>query len=290
MIRFGAEQSSTKSQRINEVTNMSAPHIIPGPLTAKTSRAEAMKGLTSNPNFPKGAEFALTEINGQWVAAIHTGGAMPFAPEEEAAGGPPKPKDGPPSGEDDDGPPAPDDSDGPPTDDGGPDDGSDGPPKDDKGDKGKKGLDGKIDHLIELMTQITTALGISSPPGDSMVPGEEDAPPPPGDGGGPDGPPAPPHEHAPAEKPMKPGETPPGGTPVGAPAFASVRDDHPWKKYMGRVASFHIDNEPIGNTPLAEVHQELTALAHEGGYAVKRLQEGRDSEGRRTASVVVSAY
>jgi hypothetical protein len=101
----------------------------------------------------------------------------------------------------------------------------------------------QLAQLTDMLTKITDALGLSDPSG--MVPGMDDgAVPPPG---GPEGPPGlggPPGAgpdkpgvgsdnkmHTVHERSLKPGEAPPGTTPVGAPAFASVKVDnnHPWK-------------------------------------------------------------
>lgn len=264
---------------------MSAPRIIPGPPSSEVSRERAEAGLKSHPAFPKNASFSLADINGQWVAAVVTSGPMPFAPDAES--GPPK---GPPKpGDDSDGPPtdspsddaAPDNSDGPPTD-----DEEDGPPKDDKG----KGGDHKIlEHLVELVTQLTTALGIAGTPQDNPAPGGDDGPPPPDPGAGPPPPSEDDHQTIKHERSLKPGEAPPGTTPVGAPSFSHVRDEHPWKKMAGVAATFHVAS-PIGDTPLGEVHQELSELAHEMGYEVKQLREGQNEDGERIAKALISAY
>jgi hypothetical protein len=86
---------------------------------------------------------------------------------------------------------------------------------------------------------------------------------------------------------LKPGEAPPGSTPIGAPAFASVADDHPWKDVLGKKRTFKVD-EPIGDMTLASVKAELDSLAEGTGYQVKQLIEARNESGQRVASALIS--
>jgi hypothetical protein len=87
---------------------------------------------------------------------------------------------------------------------------------------------------------------------------------------------------------MHPGDTPPGGTPIGTPAFASVRGDHPFAHMAGKVASFSA-SRPIGDAPIHEVTKEITALANEVGYHAY-VQEARDDNGQRIANCLITVH
>lgn len=259
-----------------------------GPLTSKVSRAEAEAKLKRNPNFPKEAEFELWEQGGRWLAAWHEAGPPFGAPadtDEEAPGpkseGPDDTAPEPPDAEGEKGPE--DDPEGP--------EGDEGPPKEKK-DKGEKGGDVKLDHeIFDLVQQIAVALGIAGGgPEDSPVPGDDAAPPPPAPPGPPHGGPEGPDQEIKHERALKPGEAPPGTTPVGAPAFSSVADDHPWKKVIGKTASFSVEERISGDTTMASVDAELRRLAHGTGFKVKQIVEGVDDDGHRVAKALISAY
>lgn len=260
---------------------MEAPQLITGPPTSKVSREDAEATLVRHPLFPKNASYTLEEVEGRWIAAV--------APKQSA---PPEAfQDGGGAGDTPDGPPEPEEA---PK---GPDlegddhaDGEDKPSKDDgKGEK--KGLEAQVEHLTELLTKVVDALGLGGPD-DSLVPGPDDAipetpgPPPPGaepPSGPDDGPQKIRHERS-----LKPGEAAPGTTPVGAPAFASVRDDHPWKPILGIKRTFKLE-EPIGDQKIADVKAELDALAAEAApYRVEQIREGADENGQRVARVLIS--
>lgn len=271
--------------------------LIEGPPTKSFSRTAAEQALVRHPDFPKGASFTLSAVgqgaDERWIAAFAVESAPPFgapADDDEESAGPKSegPDDTAPA---DDGPPSPD---GPPSDDGGE------PPKD-KGEKGDKGGDKALLHqLLEGLTQIGEALGVPIGLGDSPVPGPDDplgaggppvpppphAPGPPGLGG-PGGPPG--AEKSIHERALKPGEVPPGGTPIGAPAFAKVSPDHPWAHIAGKVASFEV-SERIGDEPLPKIHDELQNLARTAGYKVHRFGENVDDEGYRVAFATISAH
>lgn len=270
---------------------------IQGPPTQKISRKRAKELLEDHSAIPKDAEYDLWAQGGRWVAAWHQ--ANPFgepADEEEEAPGPKS------EGPDDTAPEPPDadkgDDEGddkPPTD-----DGEGGPPKgdDDKKDKGEK-ADLKLDHeIFDLLQKIVVALGIDTGgPEDSPVPGEEGPPAPP--------PAAPPHPAGPSgpdqevkhERALKPGEAPPGTTPVGAPAFASV-EKHPWKDLLKvedgqikpRVASFFVEEHWPEDRPVSEFEYEARRVAHGTGYKVKQTKRGTDEDGNPTVKALISSH
>ena len=233
---------------------MAKVSIIPGPLTSKVSKEDAEDKLTNNPRFPKDSSYTLDEVEGRWVAAI-----------VEADGPPPPPLDTP---EDfaslDDTPEETPEK-----------------PKDEKEDKDKdKSIEDKVEHLTDLLTKVVDALGL----GDKPEKPAEDAPP------SPDSPEDDAHhkDHLIHERALKPGEAPPGTTPVGAPAFSNVREDHPWKNVAGQAATFTVEDE-VGNTPLSEVQGELKALASEIGYTVKQVRHSEDN-GTYKVAALISKY
>lgn len=266
--------------------------IVRGPESSKVSRENAESQLKAHPAFPKGATFDLEDIDGRWIAAIAASdetvekksevkeAELPFSPEEDG----PAEESGPPT---DDGPPS-DDAEG----------GEEKPegesPSEDKGEKHEKGeKGGELAKLEHLLTTLLTALGISPDGPESPVPGLDEgppAPPPghPGEGGGPptdaEG-----KTHTVHERALKPGEAPPGTTPIGSPAFAAtkVADDHPWSDAIGVKRSFPVE-EVIGDTPLSEIKSELDAIADGTGYQVKQLVEGRNKDGQRTAKALIA--
>ena len=244
--------------------------IITGPPTSKVSKTKAEAKLRSHPAFPKGASFELSEVEGRWVAAIAKvagpDDAPPFGGPSE---GPAEAEEAPklPEGPEDSG-----------------DESEEKPEKsEDKGeDKGEKGgLEAQVAHLTELLTKVVDALGLGEPEG-SPVPDEipHEGPPAPPPGVAPDG-----KTHTVHERSMKPGETPPGATPVGAPAFAKVDDSHPWKGVLGKKRTFTLE-EPIGDQKLSDVRQEILALANGTGYEIRQLTEGQ-LDGQRTAKVLM---
>lgn len=153
--------------------------------------------------------------------------------------------------------------DGPPSDDGA----GEGPPKEEKGEKGE------LHAVLDILAQIADKLGIM-PPGAPMAPGAEDpmAPPPPGPPPGPPGGGHPANEILHRTK-LKPGETPPGGTPVGAPAFASTD--------LSRLASFDAFDDTPGKS-IKQAHAELTAAYGPHGFVVRQIK--RVENGQRLAA------
>jgi hypothetical protein len=261
--------------------------IVTGPPSAKVSKGEALTKLRRNPQFPKNASVEIEEVEGRWVAAIVTQSG-PFPPSEDGPFEAPEPSD-PPEAEESPESESPSDEFG------------EEKPKEkseksedskEKGESGEKGLEAQVHHLVEMLTKITDALGLSDSPGDSPIPGPDashELPP------GADHNPAVPGAQGPDnkthtvhERALKPGESPPGTTPIGAPAFSHVREDHPWKEILGKKRTFKLE-EPIGDTKLADVHRELNALAEETGeYRVAQLQETVDTSGQRIARALIS--
>lgn len=263
-------------------------------------RVAAEKALLRHPSFPENADYKIEALEGKWIAAFTSKVAAPFPPSgDDEESGPPKGPDGPPDAGADDGPPSDDgDSDGPPSDDGGE---GDGPPHKEKG--GEKGGLHIVEQKLDMLMQ---ALGIdpSMAGGDpSMVPGDDGGMGggPPGGPGGPgmpgpggpgmNGPPGhggpPPPEKIEHERALKPGEVPPGGTPLGAPSFASVKEQHPWGHTIGVVPHFRVA-ENIGDQDIVEVESELQTLAAAGGFKVGNFTPMHDENGDRYVSAVIS--
>lgn len=270
-------------------------HHANGPKTDAVTKKVAEQQLRSHPQFPKQAELEVWEQDGHWLAAWHQAEFPPSKDDggEEEEAGPPKEEKA---------PEGPDEG-------GAPDEGGEGPPKEHGEEKGKGGEAHELTQLLHLVTQMAAALGIEPGGGAGMGP---EGPMPPGPEGPPPGPPGPPHGHPggppgaggpPGEtiqhqRALKPGEAPPGTTPVGAPAFAStVPDSHPWKKHIGKSASFTISKEIPEDRDLASIDQELQHLAYNtrcpklpGGFKVKQIGEDRNADGHRVAKALISAY
>jgi hypothetical protein len=263
---------------------MDTVQIVTGPPVQAMSKEKAEAALRSHALFPKQASVTLEDVNGTWVAAIALPGKTAAPAFEES--------DGKNDGEESGGSKPPSDSgesDGPPS-------GDEGPPGlgDEGGDKPKKpSVEEAVGHLTDIVTQIATALGLPVGGGAGPVPGMDAGPPapPPGPPGGPPaGPPAggPPggKQHMVHERALKPGEAQPGTTPLGAPAFASVREDHPWREMPGHFATFTVE-ETIGEEPTQSVANELRSLASEIGYNVRQFRvEGEGNQ--RIARALIS--
>ena len=277
-----------------------------GPKTAQVKRADALEQLQTHPDFPKGAILAdFEEKNGQWVATLKTpksattkeSAPPPFAketPPEES--GPPAPTEGPPKSEDESGDPE-EKSEAPK---------EEGPPKP-EGEEGdalnpkKPSVEEAVSNLTHLVQQIADTLGIAGaggPPHPGAGPEAGGPPPPPGGAGhgGPGRPPQGPQGQSAMmrARPLKPGDAPnsPGVTPVGAPAFASVADDHPWKDMLGKAATFSVKNiVPEGEDRegiIATATAELKELAEPHGYQVRQVREGKDESGNRVVKALIS--
>lgn len=244
---------------------MSKPIIISGPLTSKTSRKEAEEALVNHPAFVKGSSYDIDEVEGRWVAAIVTAEFPPAdedSPSEEAPEAP-EPKEEPSDSE----------SDSEPSDD------SDSSDKPEHKEKGKGGVEAQIEHLTQLVTTLVEALGLGEM--DPGMPGEEMGPPPPEHGGPSD------KQHLIHERALKPGEAPPGTTPVGSPAFASV--DHPWAEMIHTAAKFEVDDE-IGDESVASVTSTLQSMASEIGYKVAAITPYTNADGKRCARAMISRF
>lgn len=250
---------------------------IKGPPTDKVSRQEAQQKLAGI-GLPEGSIVGeLRDIEGLWVvsAAIPKKATPPpFEPQEEA-----------PPGDSPEGPPSDDGGEGgPPPDDGG----EEKPEGDEKGDDKGKGVEHQVAQLTHMLTTLLTALGLDPTGGGLPGPEGDVGPTPPGPGGPPDvdqaGGDA--KTHTVHERALKPGESPPGTTPIGSPAFASVSDEHPWVDVIGKKRTFLVES-PIGDRTMSSVKDELNKLAEGTGYGLRRAKEGIDKEGRRVARALI---
>jgi hypothetical protein len=218
------------------------------------SQEEALESLYSHPQFVEGSRVSsIRQSGGLWIATLLEPKNAEFPPIKDEDSDSEEPK--PPKEEDDS------DSD----EDGGPDipESPEGP-KDDEG----KGPKGELGQVLQLLHEIVDALGIGPEP---ALPGAEDGPPP-----GLDAPPAPPAAKAPgppkpAKPKLRPGETPPGVTPINTPAFSSVDD------LKGRVASFSAKSEPNEFSSVKEAKASLEATFGEAGYKVKQIKRNGTS-------------
>jgi hypothetical protein len=267
-----------------------------GPKVTTMTREAAIEAAKTSPQFPQGADdITVEELDGHWVAAIHVAD-NPFGGPADQTDDAPGPKS---EGPDDTKP----DDEGPPKDDkSGDDEGGDSerPPGKDEGDEhGKDGEEHKIQALFDIVQQIAVALGIPDLSGgaESPVPGEEPPEGPPGPNGPPGAgaPPAPEEVHH--EKSLKPGEVPPGQTPVGAPAFSSTNPivarghKHPWEGLIGVTATFEVEERVPDHYSAADVDAELQEVAYGTGFKVKQAQIYTDEKtGHRIAKALISAY
>lgn len=215
----------------------------------------------------EGAEVLdISRRGNKWVATLLEPKTAEFPPpkdeEKETETDAPEPKDT-------------DSEDGPPSKDDAAPEKSDGPPKP----EGPKGEKAEISALMDLVTQIADKLGIV--PG-GAAPGAEDAPLPDGPPAPPAGPPAPSphhpgvggedHQEIVHRTKLKPGDTPPGVTPIGAPAFAST---------LARVGSFDAFDDTPGKS-IKEAKAELEALYGPHGFKVRQIK--RVENGQRLAA------
>ena|ERR1700677_1927215 len=270
-----------------------------GPKVTTMTREAAIEAAKTSEQFPQGADdITVEELDGHWVAAIHVADSPFGGPADETSDAPGPKSEGPGDTKPDDGPPKDDKPDDGGDSEGG--DDSEGPPSKDEGDEhGKGGESHEIKALFDLVNQIAVALGIPDLGAQSPVPGEEPQEGPPGpDAGGPPGagaPPAPEEVHH--EKALKPGEVPPGQTPVGAPAFSSTNPiiarggKHPWENLIGVTATFEVEERVPDHYSAADVDAELSELAIGTGFKVKQAQVQTDERtGHRIAKALISAY
>lgn len=262
--------------------------IVRGPSSTRLSKEAAATELEKLPGFPKEATYSIEEVDGRWVAAVIVPKvAAPFPPKDDEPA-PSGDSSGPPFDEGDKGDDVPSEK----KDDGDDEPSSDGPPKQD----GKMSVEHQLAQLTDMLTKITDALGLSDPSG--MVPGMDDGSVPPPGPPGAGGPPVPPgkpgvdaqgKQHVIHERSLKPGEAPPGTTPVGAPSFASVQveEDHPWKDAIeAGVKEFEVES-PIGDERLSAVADELKMLASPYGYTVTDLAPHGEGTSRTASARIV---
>lgn len=173
-----------------------------------------------------------------------------------------------------------------PSSDGGSDSEGEGPPKEKGHEKG--GEKAELGMLLDLVTQMATAMGIA-PPGGGMGGDDMGMGPggPPGDPGmdpsagmPPAGPPGAPPLHSGQKEilhrtKLGPGEVPPGGTPIGAPAFSSTNPD------LSRLASFDAFDDTPGKT-IKQAKVELDAQFGPQGFKVRQIK--RVENGARIAA------
>jgi hypothetical protein len=256
---------------------MATPIIIKGPETSKVSKDEAQAKLLAHPRFPKDASFTLDELEGRWIAAIAPKESAPPDAFLDAGGAGDTPSGPPEPGEAPKGPDESPESDEPK--------GEEKPKKD--GEKGDKSEKGELGEIKELLTTLLTALGLSPDgPGDSPVPGLDEGPPPPPPGP-PDAPGSDNKTHTVHERALKPGEAPPGTTPIGSPSFASVAKDHPWYEAVeANVKSFKLA-EAVGDTPMSDIHNELKRIADGTPYKIEQLVPDTDESGQRIARALI---
>ncbi len=268
-----------------------------GPKTDTMTREAALAAAKESPQFPKDAtDIVVEELDGHWVAAVHVADNPFGGPADQTDDGPGPKSEGP-------GDTKPDDDGDGDSDDGGSDEGEGGPPhKEPDGDEGKGGEKHELSALLDIVTQIATALGIAPPGAEAGgLPGEEPPVGPPGPPAGPPGgppgaggPPAP--DKLQHEKALKPGEVPPGATPVGAPAFSSVNPivarglPHPWERLAGIAATFNVEERVPDHYSAADVDEELREVAYGTGFKVKQTQVYTDPNGHRIAKALISAY
>lgn len=267
--------------------------IVPGPLTEGFSREAAVEKLetlrkSESSGFPKDAKYEIYEANGRYMAAVawpKEAGPFPPSDEGEVPGGPPSDEapseeSGPPKEEDEK------DKDDEPSSEGAP------------GEEGKKpSVEHQLANLTDMVTKITDALGLSTP-ADGMVPGADEGPPggPPGlEEGPPSGPPGadggggPDKKIMRHERSMKPGEAPPGTTPVSAPSFASVQveEGHPWKDAIESGAKEFEVYASIGEKSISAVATELKELAEPYGLVVTDLAPDGTGASRTASARIV---
>lgn len=139
------------------------------------------------------------------------------------------------------------------------------------------------DKMLHVLEQILHAVGGGAPDGlggpDALGPGPEGPPGPPAPKGGPPGAGAPPK--GPTPRPMKPGETPPGGTPIGAPAFASTTAAGPGAPVPTGQPQGQVG--PVGEASCPQCGGPVPCPVHGGGGATTSFPSG-DGLGAQVAS------
>lgn len=197
------------------------------------TQKEALLSLQKDPSFKQGSVVAsIRRRDDQWVAEVLEPKTAEFPPKKDdnESDNDSNPDAPPTSDPDNDG-----DDDSSPSGDTDKDfaGGDDKKPSKSDGDKPEGGKGGGVEEqILHLVQQILHAVQPGGGVGNDasgLAPGGP--PPPPPGPSGPPGPGGPPGAGAPGGKPksmfppkaLKPGDTPPGGTPIGAPAFASAK-------------------------------------------------------------------
>ena len=270
--------------------------IIVGGETTKVSKTTAEEELTTHPNFPKGADYQISEANGRWVAAFveakgdpeegdpeneektaeakesedskESADSTEDVPEEKTAAGPEEM--------------------GPPADQAAPLDAPSEDPEEASDPLAELGHDLKI--VKGQIAKIVMALGIQDkggrppegaqdPMGRPADPYGAPAPGSPVDGKGQI---VPKQKVPPRDALLKPGVSP--------PAFASkIPKDHPWREQIeAKVLSFELE-APIGDDEkISSIIDEVLPLAEGTGYVVSNISDDI-REGQRFASVTIEA-
>jgi hypothetical protein len=188
------------------------------------TRKQALSSLQNSPVFPPGSiiEDFRAAANGQWVAEVRLPvkqGGPPFPPSDEGPDEEPSKPAFPDDGSDD----GPDDEPSEPSDDESSESGDEGPPKP-EGEKKPEGKGGTEQAILQTLQQILHALQGGAGPAGGMGGPDAAVPGPGGKSAPPKGPAGLPGAPKPPTRALRPGDAPPGSTPVGAPAFASTRE------------------------------------------------------------------
>jgi len=255
-----------------------------GPEITKVTKEEALNEIRAVAHLDSDTDVTMENYDGKWYAAWNQKEAnFPDAANDADDESPGPKSEGP-----DDAAPSPDgesDSD----DDSDDDPDGDGIPSSEDDNKKKEHDPDKhlLTEIHDSLKKLLMALGI---PDGNATPSPNPAAPSPDAN-----PTALPGEENPVqeirhERALKPGETPPGQTPVGAPAFSSVvPDNHPWKAYEKTAASFVV-KEPLneGET-LASFDSELARVAHNTPFKVKQSTVIQEN-GKPFAVAQISRY
>lgn len=229
------------------------------------TRQQAHESLTSSEDFVAGTEvLELKRRGNQWVATLLEPKHAEFPPpkdddNEEKTDSDESPSKDESGSEGDDAPKG------------------EGPPKP-EGPKG--GEKSELNAVLDILMAVADKLGVG--PG-AAAPGAEDNPMP-GDGPPPPPSPAPPggglggpgHQEVVHRTKLKPGDTPPGVTPVGSPAFASVQEQQ-----LSRMASFDAFDDTPGKS-IKQAKAELEAMYGPHGFTVRQIK--RVEGGKRLAA------
>lgn len=205
------------------------------------SQERALRSLQDHKDFVDGTKIAGIRREGQvWVAKI----LEPVTAAEDDLPSDDDVEIGPPPSEDKPEPPKPEPSED--------------EEKVEEGKEHENKEEGKLNHIEGLLKKIVDALGIDDGEDGGLPKG------PPDDlsmdmGPGPGGPPGGPADRLPKKEKLKPGDVPPGVTPIGAPSFSSVQ-----KQTSTLFASAE------GILPIKQAREELDNL--HAPYKVKEIK------------------